>query len=281
MYIIKTIIMKKIIIPFDGGHFSKGAFSFASSLHEIKPILLIGVFLPEADYARFLFFPTSFAAPAFIAGVEDFEEEEVNNNVEKFAELCQKNLIEYRVHKDLFDSSIPQLSKETRFADLMIIGSETFYTNGIIEGTKEYLKDALHGTECPVVIVPEKFNFPSKIILAYDGSESSVFAIKQFALLFPELCNLKTNLVYGGDEEDNIPDQVLIEELAARHFTNLTITKLSSDNKNDIPNWFYWQKDSMLVSGSFGRSGLSKLFIKSFVIDIIKEYKTPVYIAHV
>ena len=69
--------MKKIIIPFDGGHFSKGAFSFASSLHEIKPILLTGVFLPEVDYARFLFFPTSFAAPAFIAGVEDFEEEEV------------------------------------------------------------------------------------------------------------------------------------------------------------------------------------------------------------
>ena len=73
---------------------------------------------------------------------------------------------------------------------------------------------------------------------------------------------------------------MLIEELAARHF-NLTITKLSSDNKNEITNWFYRQKDSMVVSGSFGRSGLSKLFIKSFVIDLIKENKTPVFIAHI
>ena len=272
--------MKKIIIPFDGGQFSKGAFSFASSLHEIEPILLTGIFLPAVEYARFLFFPTSFAAPVFISGSEDFDEKEINSNVEKFSKLCQNNMIEYRVHKDLLDSSMAQLSKETRFADLMIIGSETFYTNGIVEGPTEYLKDALHDTECPVVIVPEKFDFPSNIILAYDGSKSSVFAIKQFALLFPELCDLKIDLVYGGDEEDNIPDQALIEELASRHFTNLTITKLC-DNINDIPDWFDRHKNSMVVSGSFGRSGLSKLFIKSLILDLIKENKTPVFIAHV
>ena len=274
--------MKKIVIPFDGGHFSKGAFSFASSLHEKKAILLTGIFLPEVDYARFIFFPTAFAAPVFMAGVEDFEEEEVNNNVEMFAELCQKNLIEYRVHKDLFDSSIPQLSKETRFADLMIIGSETFYTNGIVNGTNEYLKDALHSTECPVVIVPEKFDFPSNIILAYDGSASSVFAIKQFANLFPELCNLKTILVYVCNEKHNMPDQVLIEELVARHFSNLTVTKkITSDNKNDISNWFSQLKNSLVVSGSFGRSGISELFKKSFLIELIKEHSTPVFIAHI
>ena len=282
MSIIKITIMKKIIIPFDGGHFSNGAFSFASSLHEIKPILLTGVFLPEVDYARFFFFPTAFAAPAFIGGAEDFEEEEVNNNVEKFAELCQKNLIEYRVHKDLFDSSIPQLTKETRFADLMIIGSETFYTNGIVDGTNKYLQDALHTTECPVIIVPEKFNFSSNIILAYDGSVSSVYAIKQFANLFPELCSLKTILVYAGDEKHNLPDQVLIEELAARHFSDLTITKkISSDNKNDISNWFFQLRNSLVVSGSFGRSGISELFKKSFPIELIKEHSTPVFIAHI
>ena len=273
--------MKKIIIPFDGGHFSKGAFSFVSSLHEIKPILLTGVFLPEVDYARFFFFPTAFAAPSFIAGVEDFEEEEVNKSVEKFEELCQKNMIEYRVHKDLYDSSIPQLTKETRFADLMVIGSETFYTNGIINGSNEYLKDALHTTECPVIIVPEKFTFPSHIILAYDGSASSVFAIKQFASLFPELCNLKTILVYAGDDRHNIPEQVLIEELVARHFSNLTITKkVTSNNKNDISNWFFQLRNSLVVSGSFGRSAISELFKKSFLIQLIKEHSTPVFIAH-
>jgi hypothetical protein len=38
--------------------------------------------------------------------------------------------------------------------------------------------------------------------------------------------------------------------------------------------------NSVVISGSFRRSGLSELFGKSFIIDIIKEYKTPVFIAH-
>lgn len=274
--------MKKIIIPFDGGHFSKGAFSFINSLHQMQPILLTGVFLPEVDYARYFFFPTAFAAPVYLPMMEGYEEEEVESNVEQFALLCQKNFIEYRVHKDLYGSSIPQLSKETRFADLMVIGSETFYTSGLTNGSDEYMKDALHTTECPVIIVPEKFDFPSHIILAYDGSASSVFAIKQFSNLFPELCHLKTTLVYAGDDRHNIPDQVLIEELTARHFPNFTITKkITSKIKNDISDWFPRLKNSIIVSGSFGRSGISELFKKSFLIELIKEHSLPVFIAHI
>lgn len=273
--------MKKIIIPFNGGHFSKGAFSFAKSLHEIKPILLTGVFLPEVEYARLFFFPTAFAAPAFIAGIEDFEEDEVESNVEQFAQACQRNFIDYRIHKKLFDSSIPQLAKESRFADLMLIGSETFYTDGISNGSTEYLKDALHTTECPVIIIPEEFDFPSNIVLAYDGSESSVFAIKQFANLFPELCNLKTFLFFEGDEHHSLPDQVLIEELVARHFPNLTITKkIISGNTNGIHDWFFQLRNSIVVSGSFGRSGVSELFKKSFLTELIREHSTPAFIAH-
>jgi hypothetical protein len=128
--------------------------------------------------------------------------------------------------------------------------------------------------------VPEQYTFPSHIVLAYDGSASSVFAIKQFAALFPELCNRKTILMYSGHEKDNIPDQVLIEELATRHFKDLTITKLTTDNKDDISDWFYPHKDALIVSGSFGRSGASELFRKSFIMDIIREYQTPVFIAH-
>ena len=272
--------MKKVIIPFSGSDFSRGAISFANTLHSIKPILLTGVFLPAVDYSRFLFFPTAFSAPAFVGMGESFEEEEVANSMQQFAEYCRKNMIEYRVHKDVYDSAIPELSKETRFADLMIIGSEMFYKNDGTYGSDDYIKDALHETECPVIIVPEKFNFPSHIILAYDGTASSVFAIKQFATLFPELCNRKTILLYAGAEKNKIPDQLLIEELVSRHYRDLTITKLVAETRDDINDWFYPHKDALIVSGSFGRSGLSELFKQSFLMNIIREYRTPVFIAH-
>lgn len=272
--------MKKVIIPFSGAQFSKGAISFANKLHSINPLLLTGVFLPTVDYARFFFFPTAFSAPVFVPTIEETEEEIVQDTIDQFAQYCQKNAIEYRVHKDLYDSSIPNLTKETRFADLMILGSEKFYRDGTSYGSNEYLKDALHETECPVIIVPEEFNFPTHIVLAYDGSASSVFAIKQFALLFPELCNRRTILVYAGEDEEDIPDQILVAELAARHFTDLTITKVIANHKNEISNWLYLNRNSIVVTGSFGRSEISQFFKKSFIMDQIREYQTPIFIAH-
>ena len=270
--------MKKIIIPFDGGSFSKGAFKLACSLNETNPILLTGIFLPKVDYARLFFFPTAFAAPAYIPVLEDFEEEIIEKNIEDFVALCQKSNIQYRVHKDLYDSAIPRLTKETRFADLMIIGSEVFYTDGSA-GPFEYLKDALHNAECPVMIVPEKFNFPSQVILGYDGSESSVYAIKQFAYLFPKVCNLNTMLVYIGDEKHNIPYHDLIEEFASAHFEKLSIRKIGED-KSSFDQWLAEHWNPLLVSGSFNRSGISELFRRSFVIQTIKAHKTSVFIAH-
>jgi hypothetical protein len=274
--------MKKVIIPFDGGHFSDGAFSFALDLHKAKPVLLTGIFLPQVDYARFVFFPTAFMSPLYMPIKETFDDTEIDSNVERFTALCKENNIEYTIHKDLIDFAVPQLTKETRFADLMIIGSEVFYKNIEANESSEYLSNTLHHSECPVVIVPEQFKFPTSIILAYDGTASSVFAIKQFAHLFPELClSCKTILVYAGDEKHPIPDKENIEELVGRHFTNLSIDKITMDhNKDFFINWLNEHENSLLVSGSFGRSGVSELFSQSFVIRIIREHKTPVFIAH-
>ena len=241
---------------------------------------MTGVFLSTVDYVRFFFFPSAFASSMYVPSLENFGEEGVEDAVGQFVQLCQKNSIQHLVHKDLYEFSISQLTKETRFADLMIIGSETFCKRHIAYRREEYLKHALHSTECPVTIIPEKFKFPSHIILAYDGSASSVFAIKQFAGLLPELCNMKTILVYAGESEENIPDQVLIEELATRHFKDLTITKHISDHKNHMTAWFQKYKNPLIVCGSFGRSGFSELFSRSFIIDVIKDHQTPVFIAH-
>lgn len=272
--------MKKIIVPFDGDHYSAGVYSFANGLNNITPVLLTGIFLAEADYARYIFFPTAFSAPVFVPHLQAFEEEDINNNVEHFSKFCKDNFIAYKVHKDMYDSAIPVLNKETRFADLMLIGSETFYKNGIAYGSNQYLKEALHKTECPVVIVPEKFEFPNRVILAYDGSASSVFAIRQFTYLFPELCDKKAILIYTGDDEDEIPDQLLIDELVSRHFRDVSTIKISGDDSKHFEHWLDKQPNPLLVCGSFGRSVVSELFNQSFVMDIIKKYKTPVFIAH-
>ncbi len=271
--------MKKVILVFDGQHFSEALFNFALELHKKTPISITGVFLSAVDYSTILAYPMMTGA---LEGYLPFLEEDetvIKQNISRFETLCSKNDIFFRVHDNANGSVFDEIKKETRFADLMLISNELFYQN-IGNQPNDYLQEVLHIAECPVMIVPENFQFPQNLILTYDGSASSVFAIKQFSYLFPELCNMKTILVYATDDEKDIPYQYYIEELSVRHFKDLTLNKVSADPQKFFTTWLNEQKNPLLITGSYGRSGLSQFFKKSFVHEVIKEHTTPVFIAH-
>ncbi len=273
--------MRKILLAFDGIHFSEGAFNFAKQLNEKNPILLTGVFLPQTSYANLWSYADGIGAPMFVPAINDEETDIIEENLKKFEELCIKNGIEFRIRKDFMDLALPELKKETRFADLLIIGEEKFYENMGSGNPNNYLKEALHSIECSVVLVPEKFDFPLVNILTYDGSESSVYAIKQFVYLLPEFKDNPTYLTYASnDGKTPLPEEAYIEELASRHFTDLTVSKLNIDTKKYFSTWVADKKSSILVAGSFGRTSFSQLFSKSFVLDIIKEHRMPIFIGH-
>jgi nucleotide-binding universal stress UspA family protein len=274
-------VMKKILLAFDGTNFSKGAFEFARQMNERSAVLTVGVFLPQVDYANLWTYAKGVGETMFTSVPEKETAKAIQKNIEKFESQCRKNDMEYRVHKDSLDFAMPALRKETRFADLLIIGSESFYENFEIDEPSESLKDALHHSECPIVVVPEKFEFPETNILTYDGSTDSVYAIRQFVYLFPELCRNETLLVYASQEDNQeFPDESYIEELTARHYPNLTLMKLQLNPRKYFNSWIEDHRSAIVISGSFSRSGFSQIFKKSFITKVIRDHKIPVFIAH-
>lgn len=275
--------MKKILLAFNGRHFSEGAVGFAKALNKKSPIMLTGAFLPQVDYASiFSLWGGGATGPLLVPLVESMKESSsVRDNIMRFENFCEKLGIEHSVHEDFEDLAIPTLIRETRFSDLLIIGSETFFHVPGIDDPSEALKDTLHGVECPVIVVPEEFDFPHTNILAYDGSSSSVYAIKQFAYLFPELAINKTLLIHLSEKDDEeLPERENIEELASRHFRNLSLTNFEKNSKEHLEKWLAGERDTILVCGAFGRSLFSRMIRKSFVSDIIKQHQIPVFIAH-
>jgi len=271
--------MKKIILAFDGMHFSKGAFEFARKLNDGQPVLLVGVFLPQTILANSWNYAE--AELGSIPVIEDYEYKTIHQNIDQFEKLCVKNGIEHRVHKDFYDLALLELKKESEYADLLILGSETFYENTGVSAPNSYLRTALHDIKCPVILVPEKFEFPENVILAYDGTEQSVYAIKQFAYLFPEMAEMPTLLVYASkNSAEDFPGKGQIEELVARHFPNLTLLKLDINPKKYFGTWLLDNKSAVLVTGSYSRSTFSQFLKKSFVSGIIAEHRLPIFVAH-
>ncbi len=271
--------MKKVLLAFDGAQFSEGAFEFARQLNDLHSILLTGVFIPQLSYAN-LWSYTDGMAGAFAPTFEQEDTEQLEKNINLFESLCIQNNIAYTIHKDYYNFALPELKRETRFADLLIISSEKFYEGILGENATDYLKDALHGAECPVIVVPEKYEFPKLTIIAYDGSASSVYALKQFAYLFPEMRTQETVIVYSAREGVDLPHELEIKELAGQHFLDVSFRKIDIKPNKDFSNWMTENQDAILISGSFGRSFISQMFHKSFSESIISSHKLPVFIAH-
>ena len=273
--------MKKILIAFDGNHFSNGAFDFARKISKIEPILLTGLFLPEVDYASLWSYSSAMNGPALVPVASSENDTVQETAISKFRQACESASIEYRVHKRLFDFTLPELKKESSFSDLLIVGSQKFYENLGTDQLNDFLRDTLHEMLCPIVVVPENYQFPYTNILTYDGSPSSVFAIKQFAYLFPDMAkndSVLLHVTHGLKSE--IPEKLNITELTACHYPELNMLNLEIESTQEITNWLKRNPGSIVISGAFGRSELSRLFKKSFVQEIIKEHCLPVFVAH-
>lgn len=272
--------MKKILFACDGKYFPAGAFEFVKELNQSEKVLLTGVFLHAFNFKEFL--PGVYAM--YAGPVEEFlesEKQEREQNILHFKELCLRNEIEFRVHEESMNWNIEELARESRFADLMLM-SEELFCNGINDTQpNSFMQQAIHKAECPVICIPEKYTPFKKIVFAYDGKKDSMFALKQFCNLFPQFTANETRIVYAKADHDNdIPDLSYLEEFAGRHFRNLDIEKAPENGTKYFENEARKEKDILLVAGSYGRSGISNTFKKSFVEEIIHDHNIPVFIAH-
>lgn len=273
--------MKKVLIAIDGAHFPTSSLDFAVDMNNYAPIMLTGIFLPSVDYANFLNFTYyGLAVPPFYLDEFADDKQQIEKNKEAFKQFCNDHNIKCKIHDYVMVDIQKELCIETRFADLMILNS-LYFSEGLGDMVQDdYIEKTLHKSECPIVLLPASYEAPENIIIAYDGSTSSMFAIKQFVYTLPHLTELNTLLVYIGKADHDIPSWELIKEYAPNHFNQLAIFKLDIDSKKYLTTWMEERGPTMLISGAFGRSTFSQLFKETFVKNLIQAAETPLYIAH-
>ncbi len=106
-------------------------------------------------------------------------------NIRIFKPACDRRGVQTLIHRD---RGVPasEIVEESRFADLIIVDPETSFTRSNEAPPGRFVRDTLLDSECPVIISPYSFDSIDTILFAYNGTRSSVFAMKQFTYLFPE-----------------------------------------------------------------------------------------------
>lgn len=270
--------MKKVLLVCDGNHFPQGAFELLTDNYANKPLRVTGVFLSSIEYSKLWFYPIERSGD-LVSEIIAEDERAIASSIKYFNGLCEQHLLEHNIHVHE-NITLPALINDTRFADLMLLSSEVFFSNLGEEQPNSYTQTILHKTECPVLLVPETYRRPSQILIAYDGSQDAVFAAKQFSLLFPEWAMLETTIIHFSEQATGVPDEQHIKEFTQSHFPNSKLQSVASDSQETLNTLSHHGKDCLLVTGAFGRTTMSRLFNKSFAWLSLHNHQMPVFIAH-
>jgi hypothetical protein len=273
--------MKKILFVCDGEHFPEGAFKFVTSLQVAETVSLKALFFTELAVETLAYVTDiPFAAGPF-AVIQKGLKEEINGSREKFIEKCKSVGIRHKMDETDRGWDKELFVKETRFADLAVISEQLFYKELSGSQPNFFMQEALHYAECPVLIIPESFSAVERIILAYDGTKESVFALKQFTHMFQQFEDLPIEFVHiKNSDHAEIPDKELLKEYSNAHFDAGNIRELNIMKHHSFSNWLAGFSKTLLITGSFSRSAVSMLIKPSFVKPIIEKNSVPIFIAH-
>ncbi len=165
-----------------------------------------------------------------------------------FKEACTKEKVRYEVFQSE-GSSAEDVIFESRFADLLIIDVETAVGNN--NESSQFAKEILARAECPVILPPISFKGIDEIIFCYDGSRSSVFAMKQFTYLFPQYEDKKVTVLEVNEEGvSSIYEKDKVRDLLKGHYSQIGFYVVNGDPTIELFTYLLQKKNLICCDGS-------------------------------
>ena len=278
--------MEKILIAVDAAGIERNAIEFACYLGRLTRSKITGVFLENmlATSDRVLQDAGDYNGrkQPVENRIENYEnrKELIEKNINLFKEKCISEEAVCHVHRN---RGVPEkeVVMESRFADLLIIDPETSFAPGYQGSPTAFTRYVLKNAECPVVIAPKSCTEVEEIVFAYDQSASSVFAMKQFTYLFPQLHNKKVTILQvseSGQWQDE--DKYIFSEWLKDHYRDLHFEALKGETDTALLDYLLRRKNIFLVMGAYGRNNLSLVFKHSRARLLIATVNLPIFIAH-
>lgn len=280
--------MQKILLLIDGLNYKPEILDFAAYVAKLGKSKLVGVFVENRQLDTVPSIKT-FGGTAYVEEITiDAEEQKrrmdhIQKNMAAFRGGCIQREVMAVAHHDT-GNPLEQIIDESRYADLVIADPAFSFTEEHKVPSK-FIIDLLSKAECPVLIAPEYFEQLDEIVLAYDGSRSSAFAIKQLFYQLPKLAEKRVVVLHINKDKIEKWDKQhsYFKEWLDLHFTNVSFLELTGDARDILFDYFMAQNEKqnqLLVTGAFGRNFLSTFFKPSTAELVLKAVDIPIFIAH-
>lgn len=216
------------------------------------------------------------------AAAMEYREKITVEKINELKNICSDLGLEMKL-KEASGHPGEEVVRESSYADLLLINHDTSFA---LLGSAEtdppvFVKDMLAKAQCPVIVMPETFVRPREIIFSYNGSSSSMYAIRRFTNLFPEYWDMPVTVVYV-DEEDKgvIPGEASLKAYLEPHYEDTTYTLLKGSPSSAFLSLLRTRRDCIVTFGAYGRNPLSRFFHRSDADSILRTLDIPLFITH-
>lgn len=277
--------MKKIIAAFDGLKYSESTKQYALHIAKQTNTHLVGVFMDDSIYTSYKIYDLIAKEGVSDEKLEKLAEKDRNTRIEAaedFEAACREAGIEYTIHHDR-NIAIQELKHESIYADMLIIDSKETLTHYGERMPTRFIRELLSDTQCPVMVVPQKFKSIEKVVLLYDGEPSSVIAVKMFSYLLPQLKHLETEVISVNPINDTLhmPDNRLMKEFMKRHYPEAKYNVMKGWAEDEIVKLLKQTTGNpVVILGAYRRGAVSRWFKESMADILMREVKLPLFIAH-
>lgn len=278
--------MENILLAIDATSMDRSALDFACYIGKLTESRITAVFLENLvanekpvlvrmHGTRYLDWQVDEASPEVME-----KRNLIEANLELFKKTCEKNGVKYDIH---LDEGLPaaEMITESRFADLVIVDAATSFKKKFEGIPTNFVKDLLKDAECPVVIAPESFEKVDELIFTYDGSRSSVFAMKQFTYLFPQFAGKPVTVFHVNENEEwTGEEKKQLEGWLHNHYDSVKFELPTGDASYELLSYLFLKKNVFIVMGAYGRGVISRFFKHSHADMLLKTVTQPVFISH-
>jgi len=271
--------MIKILALHDVEHSSQSVIDLSCYLAKLNHSNITGVF-PDypsdnhSAYARFV----SDDAPYVVESKQ--KASRMEDAIAHFREACESQGIRCSIHRDTGDPE-SDIIAESMFADVLVTQEDISFSEEDNQVPSELMTHLLTHAKCPIVLSPFAFLEPKEIVFAYDGTQSSMFALKQLSYLFPQLKDNPLIIMEVANEGDDVDTGTAkLREWLDGKFAHVEHVVREGDPSNCLLEVVLTRPEALLVLGAFGRNAVSRFFKPSVAGSIIKFATIPVFIAH-
>lgn len=161
---------------------------------------------------------------------------------------------------------------------LLVLGKRGESAASAAEHMGSNLERVIRTLTCPILITPDAFSVPERILIAFDGSATAQRMIERVVaspLFDGTQCHLIT---VGEDSEQRRADLSAAAAKLEQRFGAVRKERLSGEVERALRDYKHAHDIDLTVMGAYGHSRIRHLLVGSTTTDMIRHARLPVLI---